>query len=136
MATLSINATQIDKLQRAITNYEGNAEKIINEIMHTKANLMIQETVLQLMPVSGRTWPGKKGAAKVSRSLTDVKENLGVTVKTTKSYQYLYFADDGTSTKHHAGNQQFFMRSGEMKENEIVNLCINGLVHGFEKIVE
>lgn len=136
MATLSIDVSQIDKLQQAIISYEGDTEKIINEIMHVKASPMLQEAVLQLMPVSGRFWKGKKGAAKISKSLTDVKENLGVTVKTTKNYQYLYFPDDGTNTRHHVGNQQFFMRGGEMKEDEIVNLCVDGLVRGFEKAID
>ena len=83
------------------------------------------------MPVSGKTWKGRKPPAKTGKSLTDEKWNLSVTVKTTKQYQYLYFPDDGSNTKHHAGNQQFFQRGGDSQADEITERCINRLTNAF-----
>lgn len=132
MATLEINVDQIEGLQNAMENFQGNAEKVINHVLHTEGSALIQGAILQLMPVSGRQWQGKEGTAKTSRSLTDKKENLAVTVKTTKNYQYLYFPDDGTNTRRHVGNQQFFRRGGEAEIEEIIGLCIDGLMNDFK----
>ena len=84
------------------------------------------------MPVSGREWKGKKTAAKSAKSLTDLKGNLFVWVKTTNNYHYLYFPDDGTNTRRHVGNQQFFLKGAESQQETIVDLCIKKLVDSFE----
>jgi hypothetical protein len=126
---LNINFSQFENLQEAMKAYEGNTENIINEVLHGEASELIQDEIKRLMPVSGRKWKGKAPAAKNAKSLTAVTANLSVTVKTTKKYHYLYFPDDGSNTRHHAGNQQFFHRAGEAKTAEIVDRCINRLVN-------
>ena len=135
MARIGLDASQFDKLQNAIKDYPGNAEKIINDVLHNEASPLIQEKIRQFMPVSGADWKGKATAAKTGNSLTDEKGNLSITVKTTKKYQYLYFPDDGTNTKNHAGNQQFFLRGAETQQNEIVNRCLTRLINGFEQSI-
>lgn len=132
MSILKIDADQIEKLQNAMEGFQGNTENVINHVLHNTGNVLIKGAILQFMPVSGRDWEGKKGAAKMSRSLTDKKENLAVTVKTTKNYQYLYFPDDGTNTRRHVGNQQFFRRGGEAETEKIIGLCIDGLMNDFK----
>ena len=109
MAFFRLDATEYDRLVDAIKNFPGDAEKAINSVFHNEGSLLIQDSIRNLMPVSGRTWKGKKRAAKDAKSLTDMKGNLFVIVKTTNSYNYLYFPDDGSNTKRHAGNQQFFL---------------------------
>lgn len=126
-----LDASSIDKLSKAMEEYQGNTEEVINRVLHTEAGAMIEESILQLMPVSGRTWKGKPGAAKTSKSLMSENGNLSVTVKTTKKYQYLYFPDDGTNTRRHVGNQQFFRRGGESRKDEIIEMCINELTKVF-----
>lgn len=131
MATLSIDVTQIEKLQKSMIDFQGNTEKGINDVLHNEASPLIQDAIRRIMPVSGAMWKGKKMAAKSGKSLTDMKENLSVTVKTTKQYQYLYFPDDGTNTRRHVGNQQFFQRGGDSQIDEIINRCITRLTDNF-----
>lgn len=127
MAVFQIDATEVERLEGVIKNFPDDAEKVINEIFHNEGSKLIQESIRNLIPVSGRNWNGKKAPAKAGGSLTDVKENLSITVKTTKNYQYLYFPDDGTNTRRHAGNQQFFLKGAEAQQSTIVELCINRL---------
>ena len=133
MTTMRIDYGDFDRLQQAMKEYEGNTEEAINEVLHEKASLLIQEEIYRLMPVSNRkAWKGKKTPASKAKSLTDAKENLAITVKNTNNYGYLYFPDDGSNTRRHAGNQHFFLRGGEAKQNEIIDLCINRLIDSFD----
>lgn len=117
---------------KAMQDFEGNTEDAINDVLHNEAGTLIHDEVMRLLPESKRTWKGKKKAAKATKSLMIVEGNLAVTVKTKKAYGYLYFPDDGSNTKNHAGNQRFFERGGEAKKDEIIDLCIGRLVNDFE----
>lgn len=132
MAVFRVDATEFERLQNAIKNFPGDAETVINEVLHGEGSQLLQDSIRNLMPVSGREWKGKKPAAKSAKSLTDLKGNLFVEVITTKNYQYLYFPDDGTNTKKHAGNQQFFLKGAEARQEAIIDLCINKLITAFE----
>ena len=131
MARLDLEMEDFERLQQALINFPGDSEKAINDVFHTDGVKLVSEEIQRLIPVSGRTWNGKRKAAKVSKSLTNENGNLSFTVKTTKNYQYLYFPDDGTSTEHHAGNQQFFHKGGQAKRSEIIDRCIAKLVEDF-----
>lgn len=133
MSTMKIDAAAFDDLQQAMQAYQGNTEEAINEVLHNEASPLIQDSVRKLIPVSGRNWKGKLPPAGVGKSLTDAKENLAITVKSSKNYQYLYFPDDGSSTTRHAGNQQFFYKGGELVQDEIIDRCTARLVSDFEK---
>lgn len=122
---------EFDDLQQAMKNFQGNTEEVINDVLHNEGGQLIEDEVKRLMPMSGRHWKGKKPAAKNSNSLMQKKDNLSVTVTTKKAYQYLYFPDDGTSTRRHAGNQQFFFKGGESKKDEIIDRCILRLTEDF-----
>lgn len=124
---------EFEQLYQQMENFQGNTEKVINKVLHEEASPLISEAVKRLMPRSGARWKGKKAAAADANSLMDKKENLAITVKSRKAYQYLYFPDDGTNTRRHVGNKQFFKRGGESQRNEIVNRCINRLVNDFEE---
>lgn len=127
MAVFRLEAAEFERLEQVMKNFPDEAEKAINEVLHNEGSQLIKESIRNLIPVSGRNWKGKKAPAKTGNSLTDVKENLSITVQTTKNYQYLYFPDDGTNTRRHAGNQQFFLKGAEEQQSTIVDLCINRL---------
>lgn len=124
MSNLEMKAEDFEKLQTAMKNFQGDAAKIINNVFHSDGVQLASDEIQRLMPVSGRTWSGKASPAKTSKSLTSVKENLAFTIKATNKYQYLYYPDDGSSTRRHVGNQQFFAKGGEAKQNEIIERCI------------
>lgn len=130
---LKINVAEIDKLHEAMKNFQGEVEPIINDVFHNQGGELIQGSIRRLIPVSGKTWKGKAPAAKTSKSLQSVNTNLAVTVKTTKKYQYLYFPNDGTNTRRHVGNQQFFEKGGDAVKDEIIERCITNLTTNFEK---
>ena len=132
MGGFKLQFTEFDELQNAMANFQGNVEETINDVLHNEAGPLAQDAIKRLMPTSGKTWKGKKKSAKSANSLTLKKENLAVTVTTTKTYQYLYFPDDGTSTSRHIGRQEFFRRGGESQMEEIKNRCIGRLVNDFE----
>lgn len=132
MAYLGIDVSGVEKLQQAMKDFQGNTERTINEVLHNEASPLIQEAIKRLIPTSGKTWSGKKPPAKTGKSLTDVQGNLSITVTTTRNYQYLYFPDNGTNTRRHVGNQQFFRRGAEEKQDEIIERCVAKLVNNFE----
>lgn len=132
MARFDMDTTEVERLFKAIQNFPGDAENAINEVFHDEAPEMVSEAIYLLMPMSGRTWNGKPTAARKAKSLTDETANLSFTVKTTGKYHYLYFPDDGSNTRNHVGNQQFFHRGGEMRQSEIVDRCITRITKNFE----
>lgn len=131
--TMNISIEEFEKLQIAMQEYQGNTEKAINDVLHNQAGGIIQDSVKNLIPVSGRTWNGKRKGAKAAKSLKSVNSNLTVKVTTTSNYQYLYFPDDGSSTVRHAGEQHFFRRGGDLVTDEIIDLCVGRLISDFEK---
>jgi HK97 gp10 family phage protein len=132
-SSFKISVADIDKLQAAMKEYQGDVEGTINDVLHNQGGELIQDAVRRLIPVSGKSWKGKPTAAKKGNSLTNINANLSVTVTTTKKYQYLYFPDDGTNTRRHVGNKRFFERGGESVKDEIIDRCIAKLTNNFEE---
>lgn len=135
MEVLSLKKEEFERLQRAMEDYAGDTESVINNVLHEQAGQLILDEIKRLMPESNRSWKGKKAPAKTGNSLMIVNGNLSVTVKTTKKYQYLYFPDDGANTRNHVGNQEFFLHGAENQTDEIINRCINVLGVKFEDVV-
>ncbi len=135
MSVFRLNSQDFERLEEAMKSFQGNTEETINDVLHNEGGQLIHDEIKRLMPMSGKRWKGKKAPAKTSNSLLIVGGNLSVTVTTKKAYQYLYFPDDGSNTRRHAGNQQFFSNSGENQKEEILNRCINRLVSGFDDAI-
>lgn len=130
MARFDLDRAQIERLEQALRNFPGNAEQIINDVLHGEAGNLIESEIYRLMPISGRKdWKGKAPPAAKSKSLKQETENLSVTVKTTSKYQYLYFPDCGETTRRHYGNQQFFMRGAETVQPDIISRCVERLAN-------
>lgn len=130
MSRFTMDAQDFDRLQEAIQKFPGNAEKVINETLHGQGAVLIEERIRRYMPKSDK----KKGSHAVdSKSLTPVGSNLAVTLKSTNKYHYLYFPDDGTNTRRHVGNQQFFLRGAEDTSSEIVDIIAEKLTQTFEE---
>ena len=120
-----INFLAVEEVGKALAEYSGNTEDAINEVFHSEeVNTLAQNAIKALMPRSNK----KKGRHAIdSNSLRKLDGNLSVTIRTQKAFQYLYFADDGTNTRRHIGNQQFFARGGENVKGEIIERCIEKL---------
>ena len=137
MARFEMGTKEIERLHNAIRNFPGKAEEAINDVFHNDAPTLVSEAIKRLIPTSGRKWSGKAPAAKTAKSSVterkDERGNLTFAVGTTGKYHYLYFPDDGSNTRRHVGNQQFFQRGAEEKQPEIVDRCITKIVNNFEK---
>ena len=111
------------ELAKSVTSTGKNAEALVNQVLHEEAGQKIKESIMPLLPVSGRNWKNKKRAASRAEPFLERKENLAVTVFTKTNYNYLYFPDDGSNTERHAGNQQFMLRGAENAAPDIIRLC-------------
>lgn len=135
-APYRINATEIDRLSAAMKEYAGDIEDAVNDVLHNQAGKLIQDQIYLLMPVSDvKPWNGKLPHAKDSKSLRNVPDHLSITVTTKKDYHYLYFPDDGSNTRNHYENQQFFARGGDAATDDVVDRCIAKLINNFENEV-
>lgn len=131
MSYFKLDAAEFDRLTERIKEYQGDAESVINEVLWGDGGQIINAAIMELLPRSGRTWSGKKKAAKDAAPFTQENDNLSVTIRTKGAYQYLYFPDDGSTTKKHEGNQQFMFRGAENEQEHIIDLCIAELINEF-----
>lgn len=131
-ADFRIDAELFDSLIERMKEYQGNTEAVINEVLWEQGGELINEAIMLLLPRSGRNWSGKKKAAKDAAPFTQTNENLSVTVHTKYAYHYLYFPDDGSTTRKHVGNQQFMFRGAENEQGHIIDLCIAKLIEKME----
>lgn len=135
MSYFYLDTKEFDKVATAIENFSDRsvAEQIINDYLVDDGGKKIKEYIRAILPVSGRTWNGKKVAASQTDPFRIQGENLAVKVYTKSSYHYLYFPDDGSNTRHHRGDQQFMFHGAEKAEDEIVNGVIDKLVERLEE---
>lgn len=135
-STFQLDTQQFERLQRAMADYEGNAGKTIDEVLHNEGGKLIQDEIMRLLPESGRTWKGKKTAAKRAKPFVQDNGSLSVTIRTKTAYNYLYFPDDGTNTKNHIGYKgrprEFMYKGAENQTSEIIDRCIDRLIKKWE----
>lgn len=135
MSYFCLDTKEFDKVTQTIEKFSDRsvAEQIINDYLANEGGKKIKEYIRAILPVSGRTWNGKKAAASQTDPFRIQGENLAVKVYTKGSYHYLYFPDDGSNTRHHRGDQQFMFHGAEKAEDEIVNGVIDKLVERLEE---
>ena len=134
--TFGLDYSQVDEITENIKRFADGreAESIINEYLHGEGGELIKNKVHELIPESGRHWKGKRPSAWSTDSLKIIaNENLAVGVTTTKSYQYLYFPDDGSNTLHHEGNEHFFFAGAEASSEKVGDDIINRLIERLGK---
>lgn len=135
MSYFKMDSSSMEKVLDKVMQFtEGSiAEEIINEYLWTQGGKLIKESIQEILPESGRSWDGKKAAAKSTDPFREERKNLTITVKSKKDYQYLYFPDDGSNTVHHCGNQQF-MYNGAGNASEVIgNKIVEKLIERLEE---
>lgn len=131
---LRLDAGDFENLIEKMNQFGDGAVDVVTEVFHESGEDIAQKIDV-LLPVSGRSFKGHSGGAKGRKwykVLAD--ERLSVTVTTVSSRNYLYFPDDGTTTRRHAGNQQFMKRGGEAAVPEIINKSLTALAEHFERV--
>lgn len=135
MSSFYLDVREFERVTEAVKKFSDGAEakRIINDYLHKEGGEILKENIRKILPVSGRTWKGKKTAASRTDPFVIKEANLAVIVKTKGAYHYLYFPDDGSNTQHHHGNQQFMFHGAEDSEEKIVNEVIDKLVERLEE---
>lgn len=134
MQFFSIDEADLDQIIQAAKECAVSIEDVVNEVLHQQAGPLFEEGIQRLLPVSGRTWSGKKKAAKSSKPFVQVKENLAITVKTKYDYHYLYFPNDGSNTNRHVGDQSFMEHGVEAKKDVVMSLIMARMVKQIEGV--
>lgn len=113
----------VDRLQKAIINFGEKAEKTINDYLKGEGKEKFIDGVENIIPVSDRN----KSHAKMSNPLQGVQEeNMTITIKNKKPYQYLYFPDTGGFVTNPVG-QNFMEKGMESKVDSVVNDILDRL---------
>nr|AHF24082.1 Gp9 protein [uncultured bacterium Contig643] len=133
MSNFHLDATEADRLAEAMSQFEGASGRIIDDVLHGEGASRIKDKIAMLLPASGRDWKGKGASARAAMPGAFRQDNgqLSVTIAARGKYHYLYFPDDGSNTRKHAGNQQFMQRGGENAASEVIDLCIGKLTENF-----
>lgn len=117
----------------ACEKYPENAERAINEVLHGEGGPIIYRSINPLIHASGRTFKGHRASATVSHwPEYHTEEPLAIEVAASSAYRYLYFPDDGSNTKRHAGNQRFFLRGGEAVIPRLTEMCLDAVTSAFD----
>ena len=84
MSYFYLDAKEFDKVAQTIEKYSDRsvAEQIINDYLANEGGKKIKEYIRAILPVSGRTWNGKKAAASQTDPFRIQGENLAVKVYT------------------------------------------------------
>ncbi|WP_303136291.1 hypothetical protein [uncultured Eubacterium sp.] len=120
-------------LENKITQLKEKGEEIVNETLWNEGGKLIGDNAKGLIHPSGRRWKGKATASTSTEPFTQRKSNLAITVVTKNKYHYLYFPDDGSNTKKHAGEQHFMLRGLNNSSGEITQRCLAKLTAEIEK---
>lgn len=126
----SIDFSELDQVSDLIKQYPGKAQGIVTNILHNEGAEEIKREIALLLPSSGRHWKRKAAPASVAMpgKFSQANNPTSVIISTKGRYRYLYFPDDGSNTKRHAGNQHFMMHGAENASSRIIDLCIGKLM--------
>ena len=131
-STFQVDLSDFTELEERLAEYQGNSEKVINNVLLGQGAEEIMKSINILIPVSSRklTKSHKKHAKNISKNLIRKEvqgQPLAVVVKSNSSTRYLYFPDDGKKKKKHAGQQHFMFRGAENAREKVMRLCLEGL---------
>ena len=125
--------SEVEALQYTMQQFGAGAGQLIDQVIHGEGAEDIKEKIAPLIPRSGRTWArkGRPAASAMPRSFQQDNDELSVTIAARGKYHYLYFPDDGTNTRKHAGNLQFMRRGAEAAAETVINKCLKKLIDNF-----
>ena len=131
-AEWTLEAEAFDSLVEKMEAYGEGAVDAVNKALE-QSGPDIYERINALIHPSGRKFKGHSSSATTSKWQKYVPGNLSITVTTTSRYSYLYFPDDGSNTRRHAGLQDFFGRGGEAASDKVLERCMNALEKAWEE---
>lgn len=124
MAVFAMDHQDAEELVRRIKAFGDGADDAITEVLHGYGAERIGEEARERIFPSGRRWKGKKKSATAAKPFTSKGSSLTVTVSSKSSYHYLYFPNDGSTTKKHRGQQHFMSEGAEAAMDNIMDRCL------------
>ena len=134
MADLSIKFDGVEQLGERIKKYGAGAGQIVQEVYEDFAAKEIKSNILPLVHASGRVFKGHRQGAKGAgpeKVFRHSVNGLNLIVRTNQKFGYLYFPDDGSNTKRHAGQQHFMDRGLQQTVPDIIERCMARLAEEF-----
>lgn len=134
MSVIDIDTTGVTQVQERMAEYGQGAGRVIQGVYEDFAAKDIKENVLPLVHSSGRVFKGHRQGAKSAGPEKVFRHNvngLELVVRSQTKFGYLYFPDDGSNTKRHAGRQNFMGRGLEQSVPDIVDRCVARLTEEF-----
>ena len=134
MADVSVTFDGVEQLGNRLRRFGEGAGQVIQGVYEDFAAKEIKSNILPLVHSSGRVFKGHRQGAKSAgpeKVFGHRVNGLSLVVRTNAKFGYLYFPDDGTNTKRHAGRQNFMGRGLERSTNDIVERCIAALADEF-----
>ncbi len=125
------DAASMDEFTELVEKYGDAAQRVINNVVHEEGAEEIKKEIARLLPASGRKWKGKGAPARsvMPAKFEQDEDLLAVTIAARGKYHYLYFPDDGSNTKRHAGNQEFMYRGADKAAPKVLELCLGRLIN-------
>ena len=123
----------IDRLWANMLEFGPGSGQIVDEVLQNEGREEIEKRIARLIPRSGRRWKGKARAAAdaMPASFAHFAGQGYVEIVGREKYGYLYFPDDGSNTRKHAGNQQFMRRGAEAATARVIEMCVGKLLENF-----
>ncbi|MBS5114128.1 MAG: hypothetical protein KHY88_00245 [Erysipelotrichaceae bacterium] len=129
---IALEDKEIKELIKHIAQLPDRSEALINNYFKNYASSMTIESIMDILPSSGRTWKGKTKAAKNSNPFETDYPNLGFKVKSKSKYNYLVFPDLGIGTSKNNDPQEFMEKGLDIVHDEI----IEGLLISLKEAIE
>lgn len=125
MATVKfeIKNEDLQKIQEAILDYGNNAERDINDYLHSVAKNKFIESITNYIPVSNVP----KAHAKMSNPLGSESYNLSIVIKTKPKFNYLYFPQTGEGTSKKNAPNDFMQKGIDEEYNNVINDLLDKL---------
>lgn len=134
MASVSVKFDGVEQLGERIAEFGAGAGQIIQGVYEDFGAKEIKQNILPLVHASGRTFKGHRQGAKGAgpeKVFTHIVKDLSLVVRTNRPFGYLYFPDDGSTSRKHAGQQHFMQRGLDMSTQTIIERCIAALTEEF-----
>lgn len=134
MSNVRVDYDGFEQLAERIGQFGSGAGRAIQGVYNDFAAGEIKENALPLVHPSGRTFKGHRSGARAAgpeRVFTQQVDGLTLVVRTNRPFGYLYFPDDGSNTKRHAGQQHFMQRGLDASTESIIERCLAALTEDF-----
>lgn len=123
----------VEALWELMQKLGAGSGQIVDEVLQNEGREEIEKRIARLIPRSGRRWKKKAqpAANAMPASFAHFAGEGYVEIVGRGKYGYLYFPDDGSNTRKHAGNQQFMRRGAEAASGRVVEMCVGKLLENF-----